>query len=153
MAARVRTSFVILLGLALAVPTLASGPDETLRSPAALTELEHRADTASPRDQCALYTELAHSLMEVAGQQLKDGDEKAAEATLARIDRLAVKIRAAAVADARRLQNAEMLMEHTTHRLSDMMHLASTEERAAMKATLDHLNQVHTQMLAAVFAQ
>jgi len=153
MAARVRTSSLILLSFLLATPALASGPDEALLSPAALSQLEHRAETAAPRDQCALYTELAHSLMEVAGQQLKDGDEKAANATLEHIEHLVLKLRAAAVADAHRLQEAEMLMEHTTHRLTDMMHMASTEERAAMKTTLDHLNQVHTQMLAAVFAR
>ena len=153
MAARVRTFYLLMLSFLLAAPALASGPDETLLSPAALTQLERRADTAASRDQCALYTELAHSLMEVAGQEMKDGDEKAANTTLERIDHLVLKIRAAALSDAHRLQDAEMLMEHTTHRLADMMHMATTEERAAMRTTLDHLNQVHAQMLTAVFAR
>jgi hypothetical protein len=131
----------------------ASGPDETILSAESMTGLEQRADHAGSKDQCFLYTELLHALTELEGKQIGDGDKRAGTATLARMDEVLAKMKTSEMKDARRLKNAEQLMEHTTHRMGDMVHLASGEERAAMKSTLDHLNKIHEDMLATVFAR
>ena len=132
---------------------MASGPDETIPSNQALVELEQRADSADAREKCFLYTELLHSLTELEGKQLGTGDDQGATSTLAQIDRVAVKMKSAENKDAKRLKNVEVLMQHTTRRLGDMLHLVSGEERAALNATLEKLNHMHDEILSLVFAR
>jgi hypothetical protein len=135
----------LLLCIALAATTprfaVASAPDETALDAAALSQMEIRADHALVREQCYLYTELIHGLTELAGRQMEAGEDQAAA------------LEVATGKDAKRLKNAEMLLEHTTHRLSDMVRVASNEQRSVMQATLKHLYTVHTSVLAMVFAR
>jgi hypothetical protein len=148
------------LGLSLCVlfvatsrPALAANPDETALDAAALSQMEARADHALPRDQCYLYTELLHGLTELAGRQMEAGQDDAAATTMVQVDAVATKLEVVTGKDAKRLKNAELLLEHTTHRLSDMLRVASNEQRSVMQATLKHLYAVHTSVLAMVFAQ
>jgi hypothetical protein len=147
----------LLLCIALAATTprfaVASAPDETALDAAALSQMEIRADHALVREQCYLYTELIHGLTELAGRQMEAGEDQAAAATMLQVDSVATKLEVATGKDAKRLKNAEMLLEHTTHRLSDMVRVASNEQRSVMQATLKHLYTVHTSVLAMVFAR
>jgi hypothetical protein len=131
----------------------ASSPDETVLDAAALTQMELRADHALVRDQCYLYTELLHGLTELAGRQMEAGQDEAAAATMVQVDSVASKLEVATGKDAKRLKNAEQLLEHTTRRLSDMVRVASEEQRAVMQTALKHLYTVHTSVLAMVFAR
>ena len=134
-------------------PAFASGADETALDAAALSQMEVRADHALVRDQCYLYTELVHGLTELAGRQMEAGQDEAAAATMAQVDAVASKLEVATGKDAKRLKNAELLLEHTTRRLSDMLRVASNEQRSVMQTTLKHLYTVHTSVLAMVFAR
>ncbi|MBS1798765.1 MAG: hypothetical protein JSS95_02970 [Acidobacteria bacterium] len=117
----------------------------------ALMQLEQRAEQANPRDQCFLYTELVSAMTEIAGKQLMDGDTDSASATLKKVAKYAQLIHMNLARDTKRLKNAEMLMHHTTYRLNEYLHSASTEDRPTLQATLKQLNQVHTELLAQVF--
>ena len=55
--------------------------------------------------------------------------------------------------DAKRLKNAEMLMDHTARRLSDMVHVATSASRDAVQTALQKLNALHSELLAQVFAK
>ena len=134
-------------------PALAAGADETALDAAVLGQMEVRADHALVRDQCYLYTELVHGLTELAGRQMEAGQDEAAAATMLQVDEVATKLQVATGKDAKRLKNAELLLEHTTRRLSDMLHVASSDQRAMMQATLKHLYNVHTSVLAMVFSR
>ncbi len=155
----VRTLRRVSLGLSLCVllatsrPAFASNPDETVLDAAALGQMEVRADHALVRDQCYLYTELLHGLTELAGRQMEAGQDDAAAATMVQVDAVATKLEVVTGKDAKRLKNAELLLEHTTHRLSDMLRVASSEQRSVMQSTLKHLYAVHTNVLAMVFAR
>ena len=145
-----------LIGLTCMLPSRtswASGPDENIPPAPILQDLEQRADKADIREQCFLYTQLLHSLTELEGQEIGAGDDKAATTTLGSIDRVVNKLKSSENKDARKLKNAESLMQHTTRRLGDMLHLATEDERAAMKATLEKLNHVHDDILGLVFAK
>lgn len=147
--------FLILLlpsVLSLSVPALASSADENLPDAQALSQLEIRAQQASPRDQCFLYTELVHTMTELAGKQMRDGDIDQASVTLQKISHYAQLIHMDLGSNSKRLKNAEMLLEHTTYRLGEYVRHASYEDRASMQATLKQLDQVHTELLAQVFA-
>ncbi len=156
----VRTFRHVSLGLSLCVvlamtsrPAFASSPDEAALDAAALSQMEVRADHALARDQCYLYTELLHGLTELAGRQMEAGQDDAAAATMVQVDAVATKMEVATGKDAKRLKNAELLLEHTTRRLSDMLRVASGEQRGVMQTTLKHLYAVHTSVLAMVFAR
>jgi hypothetical protein len=129
----------------------ATATDEAILDDVALTQLETRALSAPPREQCFLYAELVHDLTEIAGKQLADGANTQASATFRRIDALAQKIHMSLARDTRRLKNAEMLMHHTTRRLADMLHVAPDEDRVVLQSTLARLDTVQSELLTQVF--
>jgi hypothetical protein len=144
----------LVLGMGAVRPAMAAGgPDETARDSTTLLALEQKAEHAEAREQCYLYSEVLHGLTELAGRQMAAGQDDEAGATMLHIDVVAAKVEHASANDAKRLKNAEMLLEHTSHRLADMVRVASSGERLAMQSTLQHLNLVHTKVLALVFAQ
>jgi hypothetical protein len=142
----------ISLVLSLCPLARAAAIDESLTTPEAIDQLEQKAAVASPREQCFLYTELVHSMTELAGKQILQGDTDHASATLKRVEHYVHLIHMNLAADAKRLKNAELLMHHTTHRLVDYMHAASGDDQAVLKSTLKQLDQVQDEMLTQVFA-
>jgi hypothetical protein len=141
-----------LLSAVLTRQAAASGPDETALDSAALTQMEVRADHAMAHDQCFLYTELIHGLTELAGRQMAAGQDDEAAATMRQVDLIAGKIQTTTGKDTKKLKNAELLLEHTSHRLADMLRVASSEQKLLMQSALQHLNSAHTSVLAMVFA-
>jgi hypothetical protein len=145
-----RSSLLVLL-LSFSLPVRASSVDQNLPDAQALAQLELRAQQAGPRDQCFLYTELVHDMTELAGRQMLNGDIDQASATLKKVNHYAQLIHFSLADNAKRMKNAEMLMHHTTYRLSEYLHKASSEDQDTLKATLKQLDQVHTELLAEVF--
>jgi hypothetical protein len=117
----------------------------------AIMQLEQRAEQANPREQCFLYTELVSAMTEVAGKQIKDGDTDRATATLKKVANYANRIHMNLARDTKRLKNAEMLMHRTTYRLTEYLHLASTEDKPTLQAALKQLSQVQRELLTQVF--
>jgi hypothetical protein len=116
-----------------------------------VNQLELRAQQASPREQCFLYAELVHSMTELAGKQILDGDEQQASATLQKVEHYAHLIHSNLAHDTKRLKNAQLLMRHTTYRLAEYLHAAPNEDRAVLTSTLKQLDQVQDELLAQVF--
>jgi len=145
-----RSSLIVLL-LSFALPVRATSVDDNLPDAQTLAQLELRAQQASPRDQCFLYTELVHTMTEIAGRQMLNGDIDEASATLKKVNHYAQLIHFSVADNAKRIKNAEMLMHHTTYRLGEYLHKASSEDQDTLKATLKQLDQVHAELLAEVF--
>ena len=142
-----------LFACALGIPQArASGPDETLSDVNTLTGLETKAAAADPRERCYLYTELLHSWTELAGHSLAAGDESALGVAMVHADADAARLKVAIGHDSKRLKNAEQLLEHSVHRLSDMARAASMEQHDTLLAVLTHVRSVHDDLLAEVFA-
>ncbi len=140
------------LSLTLCTPVYPSSPvDNNLPDAQALSRLELQAQQAKPREQCFLYTELVHTMTEIAGKQMLDGDTDQASATLKKIEHYAQLIHLGLARDTKRLKNAELLMHHTTRRLGEYMHRASSDDQATMQATLKQLNIVQDELLTQVF--
>jgi hypothetical protein len=152
-----REAGLILVSLVFLFPFIssarASNLDEAPLDAAALLQMEQRAEAAQPREQCYMFAEVLHGLTELAGRQIAAGDDENATATLTRIDSVAQKMEKASAANAKRLKNAEMLLEHITRRLTDMAHVASNEQRSAAQATLKNIDHLHTQVLAVLFSK
>jgi hypothetical protein len=142
---------MLFVALACGNTARASGPDETALDAAAIIHLEQQADRAKPRDQCFLYTELLHALTETAGREIAAGENS--EATVQHIDAVMAKVELASAHDAKKLKDAEELLDHTTRRLQDMSRVAHGEERQKMQGVLKTLNEVHAHILSLVFKQ
>lgn len=150
---------IILSGGSLWTPSAyASGPgtslpaDEPVIATAALTAMEAKAAQAEPRERCFLYTELLHEWTEVAGRSLAAGDDNSAAEAIQHADANAARLKEAINRDSKRLKNAELLMEHSVHRLSDIMRVSTLEQRDSMQAVMRRVSSVHDDLLAAVFA-
>ena len=145
--------FVVLLAsFACARPARASGPDETAVDAATLADMESHAAIAEPRERCYLYTELLHAWTELAGRDMAAGDDPAAATAMQHADADAARLKEAISRDSKKLKNAEQLMEHSVHRLSDMLRVATMDQRDTMQSVLKHVSSVHDELLAAVFA-
>jgi hypothetical protein len=142
----------LLLGL-WAGTARASSADEMAVDAATLMQMEQRAAVANPRDQCFLYAEVVQGFTDLAGRQMSAGEEEQAVATMRHVDEIAIKLQDASVKDAKRLKPAEVLLSRTTRHLADMVRVLSAEQRAVMQRTLQHLNAVHSELLATVFAR
>ena len=140
------------LSFSLEPAAIASGAsiDNNLPDPQALAQLEIRAQQAGPRDQCFLYTELVHTMTEIAGRQMLNGDIEKASDTLKKVNSYAQLIHIDLASNSKRIKNAEMLMHHTTYRLGEILRKASGEDQDTLKATLKQLDKVHEELLAEV---
>lgn len=154
MSCRVHPSILLVtvpLFFTLCAPVQAAGLNETLPDAQTISQMELRAQQANPRDQCYLYTELVHTMTEVAVKQIANGDDDKATATLKQISHYAQLIQINLAKNTKRLKNAEMLMDHATVRLAQALHLTSDEDRTTAQATLKQLNLVQNQLLDQVF--
>ncbi len=133
-------------------PALASGSSEIGLEAPALADLEQRAAAAERKERCYLYSELLHGWTELASRNMASGNDAAAALALARADADVVQLKAALANDSKRLKNAELILEHTAHRLSDMVRVSSIDQHDTMQAVLKHLNNVHDDLLAQLFA-
>ena len=131
----------------------AASTDEAVLDAAALIHLEEQAIAAQPREQCFLFSELVHDLTEQAGREIAQGQEEQAQATLKHAESVMAKMHVSVQQDAKRLKNAEMLLEHSSRRLSDMMHVAGEASRGAVQSTLQKLNALHNELLSQVFSK
>ena len=148
-----RFAIVASAGLFLALPSArASSSSDELLDPAALADLEARAEHAQAREQAFLYTELVHNYVEVAGKQLAAGEVDEAKVSLTRVQTFAELVHKGLAKDTKRVKNAEMLLHATTFHLSQFVHMISSEDEAWVQATLKKLDKLHDELLAQVFA-
>ena len=137
---------------ALSAPPARAAIDDSVPAPEFIAQLELRAANAKPREQCFLYTQLVHSMTQLAGKQFTDGDLAEASATLKKINHYAQLIHMDLANDTKKLKDAEMLMQHTTSRLGMYVRQASADDQAVLKSTLSQLDHVHDELLTQVFS-
>jgi hypothetical protein len=144
--------FVLAFALAtLAVAPAAFAATDKVLDAQQMSALASKAAQASPKEQCFLYAELAHSMAELAGQQLSAGDSAKASASLKEVQAYTEKIHMGVADDAKKLKNAEILMRHTAFRLKEIMLAASLDDRPTLESTLKQLDKVQDEMMMQVF--
>ncbi len=144
--------FVLVLSLAaVAVAPAAFAANDKILDVHEMAALESRAAQAAPKEQCFIYAELAHSMAELAGQQLNAGDIQNASTSLKSVQKYTEKIHMNVADDAKKLKNAEILMRHTAFRLKEIMMGASADDRPTLESTLKQLDQVQSEMMLQVF--
>ena len=144
-------SVVLLTFTALAIPACAATMDDKIPDQQTMDALELRASQAQPREQCFLYAELVHDMIEVSLRQYAAGDAEKATGLLKRAQELTHKIHLALSEDNKRLKNAEILLRHTAFRLTELLHTSEFEDRPLVQETLSQVNQAQTEAMMAVF--
>jgi len=144
-------SALVLIFTALAIPAGASSLDDKIPDQQTIDALEIRASQAQPREQCFLYAELVHDMIEVSLRQYAAGDPEKASGLLKRAQDFAHKIHLALSDDNKRLKNAEILLRHTAFRLNEMLHSSASEDRPLVQQTLAEVNQAQNEAMLQVF--
>jgi hypothetical protein len=144
-------SVVLMVVTALAIPACAATLDDKVPDQQAMDALEARASQAQPREQCFLYAELVHDMIEVSLRQYAAGDAEKATGLLKRAQELTHKIHLALSDDNKRLKNAEILLRHTAFRLTELLHTSEFEDRPLVQETLSQVNQAQTEAMMQVF--
>ena len=139
------------LFLSLCTPAQGASFDDNLPTAEAISQLELRAQQASPRDQCFLYAELVHTMTEIAGKQILQGDVDQASATLKKVEQYASLMHLGITDNSKRIKDAEQLIHHTTYRLGEYLRKASFEDRPTLQTALKQIDQIHDELLTQVF--
>ena len=129
----------------------AASPDSKSPDQQTIEALETRASQAQPREQCFLYAELVHQMTELSVKQYAAGNVEAASGLLKKIQLVAQKIHLSMANNDKRLKNAEILLNHTAFRLSEMLHASSYEDRPLVQETLTQINQAQSEAMMEVF--
>jgi polysaccharide pyruvyl transferase WcaK-like protein len=135
---------VFIVVTALSIPACAASFDDKVPDQQSIDALELRAGAAQPREQCFLYAQLVHEMIEFSAMQYATG-------LLKRAQEFTHKIHLAVSEDNKRLKNAQILMRHTAFRLSEMLHASSFEDRPLVEETLARLNEAQTEAMLQVF--
>jgi hypothetical protein len=142
---------VLVLFSALSIPALASSIDDKIPDQQMLDALEQRALTAQPKEQCFLYAQLVHQMVELSARQAAAGDVEKATGLLKRAGEFTHKIHMALAGNDKRLKDAQILLRHTAFRLSELLHAGSFDDRPLVEQTLAQLNRAQDEAMLQVF--
>jgi hypothetical protein len=116
-----------------------------------IAALELKANQAQPKEQCFLYAELVHEMIEFSSAQYAAGEVDKAAETLKKVHSFAQKIHMMMANDEKRLKNAQILLRHTAFRLSELLHTSAIEDRPLVEQTLAQVNAIQTETMLQVF--
>lgn len=142
---------VLVLFSALSIPALASSIDDKIPDQQTLDALEQRALTAQPKEQCFLYAQLVHQMVELSARQAAAGDVEKATGLLKRAQEFTHKIHMALAGNDKRLKDAQILLRHTAFRLAELLHAGSFDDRPLVEQTLAQLNRAQDEAMLQVF--
>jgi len=142
---------VLVLFCALAVPCFAGSIDDKIPDQQAIDALEQRASVAQPKEQCFLYAQLVHQMIELSARQAASGDVEKATGLLKRAQEFTHRIHMALAGNDRRLKDAQILLRHTAFRLAELLHAGSLDDRPLVEQTLAQLNRAQDEAMLQVF--
>ena len=147
----VPAAVLVILVSAVWAPPARAALDDKLPDAQSIAALEAKASQAQPREQCFLYAELVHEMIEFSSAEYAAGEIDKASETLKRVNQFAVKIHITVSNDEKRLKNAQILLRHTAFRLTELLHASSLEDRPLVEQTLAQVNQIQTETMMQVF--
>ena len=132
-------------------PQAQAAIDDKLPNAESIAALELKASQAQPKEQCFLYAELVHEMIEFSSAQYAAGEVDKAAETLKKVHTFAQKIHMIMANDEKRLKNAQILLRHTAFRLSELLHTSAIEDRPLVEQTLAQVNAIQTETMMQVF--
>ena len=142
---------VFILITALSVPACAASFDDKIPDQQSIDALELRAGSAQPKEQCFLYAQLVHQMIELSARQIATGDVDHATGLLRHAQELTHRIHMALAGNDRKLKDAQILLRHTAFRLNELLHAGGFEDRPLVEQTLAKLNEAQSEAMLQVF--
>ena len=141
---------VVLLS-ALYVPAYGASFDSKAPDEQMISALEQRAAQAQPREQCFLYAQLVHEMIEFSAQQYAQGEADKATSWMKKAQEFTHKITGALAVNDKKLKDAQILLRHTAYRLSELLHAGSADDQELVQETLAQLNKAENDAMLQVF--
>lgn len=141
---------VLVVMTAISIPAFAASSDGKLPDDQVLTALEQRAAQAQPREQCFLYAQLVHDMVEFSARQYEAGDVDKANGLLKKAQEFTHKITSALGANDKKLKAAQILLRHAAFRLTEILHSGGSDQDL-VKQTLAQLNKAQDDAMLQVF--
>jgi hypothetical protein len=141
---RVASRVVVLL-LLLNVPGQASEQSAA--------DLKARADAAQGADRTTLSLEYAHRELEDANTRYTQGDVDKAEAEIQEVLAYSHRAADAASASGKRLKQTEIELRKLEHRMRDIGHSLSIDDRPPVEKAVQELEQVRADLLARMWGE
>jgi hypothetical protein len=142
---------ISLLLILSALPLCAASHEQAAPDPEAIAALEARANQADPRDRCFLYAQLVYNITELSVRKFAAGQVDAASGLLREVQSTAQKIHLAGATHDKKLKNAEMLLNQTSFRLSELLHSSDYADRALVEQTLADVNHAQNETMLGLF--
>jgi hypothetical protein len=142
---------ISLLALATTPRPVFASIDERPPDAQSIAALEAKANQAQPREQCFLYAELVHAMIEYSTAEYAAGEVDKAAETLKHVNIFAKKIHMMVANDEKRMKNTQILLRHTAFRLTELLHATSIDDHPLIEETLAQVNQVQTETMMQVF--
>ncbi len=118
-----------------------------------LEQLIARAESARLEDRPRLYVEVAQRQVDSADQLYIAGKVDAARTAINDVVTYSDKARDAAIRSGKKLKPTEIAMRKMAAKLRDIKRTLIFEDQAPVQATVDHLEQVRTELLARMFGK
>ena len=132
-------------------PVCALASDSSTPDQQTIEALELRASQAQPREQCFLYAQLVQQMTELSIRQYQAGEVTKATGLLKQIQKFAQKIHRSVADNDKRLKNAELLLDRTAFRLSEMAQSSNVEDRPLVEQTLAQVTDAKNAAMMQVF--
>lgn len=116
-----------------------------------LESLKARAEAARPSEQGHLFAEVAWREVEVANSYYTAGEVEKAQAAVQEVVSYAEKAQAAAQKSGKKLKETEITIRKTARRLDDVRKTLAFEDRPAVAAAIERLEQVRKALLDQMF--
>ena len=116
-----------------------------------LQELKDRITGASVGERPALCVEVAERQLDAADKLYAGDDVDKAQAALADVAAFSEQARDYAIQSHKREKQSEIAVRKMARKLESLKHSVSREDQKAIQETIDHLQRVRDDLLAAMF--
>ncbi|MGA8270634.1 MAG: hypothetical protein WB919_03685 [Candidatus Sulfotelmatobacter sp.] len=116
-----------------------------------LQELKDRIAGASVGERPALCVEVAERQLDAADKLYAGDDADKAQAALADVAAFSEQARDYAIQSHKREKQSEIAVRKMARKLENLKHSVSREDQKAIQETIDHLQRVRDDLLAAMF--
>jgi hypothetical protein len=141
----------LVLIVALYSPAYGATFDKQAPDEQTISALELRAAQAQPREQCFLYAQLVHEMIEFSAQQYAAGEGDKASGWMKKALEFTHKLSGLLAVNDKKLKDAQILLRHTSFRLTELLHSGNGEDQALVQETLAQLNLAQNEAMLQVF--
>jgi len=148
---RIARYISLVLVSALYIPAFGASFDNKPPDEQSITALEERAAQAQPREQCFLYAQVVHEMIEFSAQQYAAGEADKASGWMKKALDLTHKLHGVLAVNDKKLKDAQILLRHTAFRLTELLHSGNSDDQELVQQTLAGLNQAQDEAMLQVF--